>query len=48
MIAEMRDYGVDVLEILDIDSSGRGAWLRNTLKADKNETRFEALSDIYA
>jgi DNA-directed RNA polymerase subunit beta len=47
VIAEMREYGVKTLEILDIDASGRGPWLRNTLKADKNETRFEALSDIY-
>ena len=47
MIAEMREYGLDTIEVLDIDASGRGPWLRNTLKADKNETRFEALSDIY-
>ena len=46
-IAEMRDYGIEAIEVLDIDSGGRGPWLRNTLKADKNETRFEALSDIY-
>ena len=45
--AEMRDYGISTIEVLDIDASGRGPWLRNTLKADKNETRFEALSDIY-
>ena len=47
MLAEMREYGIDTIEVLDIDASGRGPWLRNTLKADKNETRFEALSDIY-
>jgi DNA-directed RNA polymerase subunit beta len=47
IIAEMREYGIDTIEVLDIDASGRGPWLRNTLKADKNETRFEALSDIY-
>ena len=46
-LAEMRDAGVKALELLDIDQAGRGPWLRNTLKADKNETRFEALSDIY-
>ncbi|MGA1343587.1 MAG: DNA-directed RNA polymerase subunit beta [Hyphomonas sp.] len=46
-IAEMRDYGLKMIEVLDIDAAGRGPWLRNTLKADKNETRFEALSDIY-
>ena len=47
LIAELRDAGVSAIEILDIDASGRGVWLRNTLFAEKNETRFEALSDIY-
>ncbi|MGH1422423.1 MAG: DNA-directed RNA polymerase subunit beta [Hyphomonas sp.] len=47
VIAEMREYGIETFEVLDIDASGRGPWLRNTLKADKNETQFEALSDIY-
>ena len=39
--------GIKTFEALDIDSTGRGPWLRNTLAADKNESRFEALSDIY-
>ena len=47
LIAELRDADVSSIELLDIDGSGRGVWLRNTLFADKNETRFEALSDIY-
>ena len=47
LIAEFRDSGVEAIEVLDIDAAGRGPWLRNTLKADKNETQFEALSDIY-
>ncbi|MEL6324903.1 MAG: DNA-directed RNA polymerase subunit beta, partial [Pseudomonadota bacterium] len=47
LIAELREAGVSAIEVLDVDSSGRGPWLRNTLFADKNETRFEALSDIY-
>ena len=47
IIAELRDADVSAIELLDIDSSGRGVWMRNTLFADKNETRFEALSDIY-
>ncbi|MAK60898.1 MAG: DNA-directed RNA polymerase subunit beta [Ponticaulis sp.] len=46
-IAELRDAGVEELSILDVDDGARGPWLRNTLNADKNETRFEALSDIY-
>ncbi|MEL7480932.1 MAG: DNA-directed RNA polymerase subunit beta [Pseudomonadota bacterium] len=47
LIAELREAGVSAIDVLDVDSSGRGPWLRNTLFADKNETRFEALSDIY-
>ncbi|MEL6215794.1 MAG: DNA-directed RNA polymerase subunit beta, partial [Pseudomonadota bacterium] len=36
-----------IIDIKDFDNGARGPWLRNTLKADKNDTRFEALSDIY-
>ena len=46
-IAELRDFGIEELDLLDIDNGARGPWLRNTLAADKNSTRFEALSDIY-
>ncbi|MEP1143795.1 MAG: DNA-directed RNA polymerase subunit beta [Henriciella sp.] len=47
LLAELREQNVKAIEILDVDNDGRGPWLRNTLKADKNDTRFEALSDIY-
>ncbi len=47
LIAQLRDLATPALELLDIDGAGRGPWLRNTLKADKNENRAEALSDIY-
>ena len=47
LLAELRDLGIKAIEILDVDHGGRGPWARNTLKADKNDTRFEALSDIY-
>ncbi len=47
IIAELRDAGVTELDLLDVDGGSRGSWLRNTLAADKNSTRFEALSDIY-
>jgi len=47
LIAELREQKLKAIEILDIDFGARGPWLRNTLKADKNDTRFEALSDIY-
>jgi DNA-directed RNA polymerase subunit beta len=39
--------GIDRLELLDIDHVSTGAWIRNTLKADKAEDRDQALSDIY-
>ncbi|RHW17365.1 DNA-directed RNA polymerase subunit beta [Sphingomonas gilva] len=39
--------GIDRIELLDIDHVTTGAWIRNTLKADKAEDRFQALSDIY-
>jgi DNA-directed RNA polymerase subunit beta len=39
--------GIDRLELLDIDHTNTGAWIRNTLKADKAEDRDQALSDIY-
>jgi DNA-directed RNA polymerase subunit beta len=39
--------GIDRIELLDIDHVSTGAWMRNTLKADKAEERQQALSDIY-
>jgi DNA-directed RNA polymerase subunit beta len=33
--------------LLDIDHVNTGAYIRNTLMADKNESRQEALFDIY-
>ncbi|MES2098090.1 MAG: DNA-directed RNA polymerase subunit beta, partial [Pseudomonadota bacterium] len=39
--------GIEKLELLDIDHVSTGAWIRNTLKADKAEEREQALSDIY-
>jgi DNA-directed RNA polymerase subunit beta len=39
--------GIDRIELLDIDHTNTGAWMRNTLKADKAEDRDQALSDIY-
>ncbi len=39
--------GVKTLELLDIDYVNTGPWIRNTLKADKNEDADSALSDIY-
>lgn len=39
--------GIEHIELLDIDHVATGAWIRNTLKADKAEEREQALSDIY-
>ena len=39
--------GIDHIDLLDIDHVNVGAWMRNTLKADKAEDRDHALSDIY-
>jgi DNA-directed RNA polymerase subunit beta len=39
--------GFDELPILDIDHVNVGAYIRNTLAVDKNESREEALFDIY-
>ncbi|MBO9519621.1 MAG: DNA-directed RNA polymerase subunit beta [Porphyrobacter sp.] len=39
--------GIDQLELLDIDHVTTGAWMRNTLQADKAENREEGLEAIY-
>ena len=46
-VASLREAGIEEFRLLDVDNGARGPWLRHTLNADKNETRFEALSDIY-
>ena len=39
--------GADEIKILDIDHVNVGAYIRNTLTVDKNESRQDALFDIY-
>ena len=39
--------GADEITILDIDHVNVGAYIRNTLTVDKNESRQDALFDIY-
>ena len=41
------ELGNNEITILDIDHVNTGAYIRNTLSVDKNETREEALFDIY-
>ena len=46
-IASMVEAGVDELPTLDIDYVTVGPYIRNTLAVDKNESREQALFDIY-
>ena len=46
-IAHLREVGVKAIPTLDIDHVTVGAYIRNTLAADKNSTRETALLDIY-
>ena len=47
MLKFLLDAGYDELKVLDIDHVNTGAYIRNTLAVDKNETREDALFDIY-
>ncbi|WP_068082285.1 DNA-directed RNA polymerase subunit beta [Polycladidibacter stylochi] len=47
MLAELVDRGFGEIPVLDIDHVNVGAYIRNTLAADKNDTREGALFDIY-
>ena len=43
----LNEQGYKELPLLDIDHVNVGAYIRNTLHADKNMTREDALFDIY-
>ena len=47
MLAGLIGEGFDEIPVLDIDHINVGAYIRNTLAVDKNESREEALFDIY-
>ena len=47
ILAKLRDNGVDEVGVLFIDNVNYGPHLRNTLAADRNNSREEALVDIY-
>ncbi|WP_249696609.1 DNA-directed RNA polymerase subunit beta [Stappia sp. WLB 29] len=47
ILGELVDRGYDEIAVLDIDHVTTGAYIRNTLSVDKNETREDALFDIY-
>src|SRR5450432_534232 len=46
-LASLIEAGFDELPILDIDHINIGPYIRNTLKVDKNNSREDALFDIY-
>ncbi|MCZ4287691.1 DNA-directed RNA polymerase subunit beta [Hoeflea alexandrii] len=46
-LIDLIEAGYDDIKILDIDHINVGAYIRNTLAADKNTSRQEALFDIY-
>ncbi|MGV6888593.1 DNA-directed RNA polymerase subunit beta [Rhodophyticola sp. SM2404] len=46
-LQDLMDAGVTDIPVLDIDNINVGAYMRNTLAADKNMNRDTALMDIY-
>jgi DNA-directed RNA polymerase subunit beta len=47
LLAALEEQGFDTLDVLDIDDVTVGAYIRNTLRVDKNTAREDALFDIY-
>src|SRR5689334_14880467 len=47
LLKALNEQGYKELPVLDIDHVNVGAYIRNTLHADKNMTREDALFDIY-
>ena len=47
ILGDLVDHGYAEITVLDIDHVTTGAYIRNTLAVDKNETREDALFDIY-
>src|SRR5688572_7547203 len=47
LITSLEEQGFTTLEVLDIDHVTIGAYVRNTLRVDKNTVREDALFDIY-
>ncbi|MDO1559999.1 DNA-directed RNA polymerase subunit beta [Brevundimonas sp. 2R-24] len=46
-IAVLEEQGFTTIDVLDIDHVTVGAYIRNTLRVDKNTAREDALFDIY-
>jgi DNA-directed RNA polymerase subunit beta len=47
LIASLEEHGFTTIDVLDIDHVTVGAYIRNTLRLDKNNSREDALFDIY-
>lgn len=47
LLTALEEQGFDKLDILDVDEATVGAYIRNTLRIDKNNSREDALFDIY-
>ncbi|HWJ72798.1 MAG TPA: DNA-directed RNA polymerase subunit beta [Kaistia sp.] len=47
LLATLETAGYEEIPVLDIDHINVGAYIRNTVAVDKNETREDALFDIY-
>ncbi|MBA4795644.1 MAG: DNA-directed RNA polymerase subunit beta [Phenylobacterium sp.] len=47
LLAALEEQGFTKFDVLDVDDVTVGAYMRNTLRIDKNTTREDALFDIY-
>ncbi|WP_304177297.1 DNA-directed RNA polymerase subunit beta [Phenylobacterium aquaticum] len=47
LLASLEEQGFTTLDVLDVDEVTMGAYMRNTLRIDKNSAREDALFDIY-
>src|ERR1700754_4451650 len=47
LLTSLEEQGFTALDVLDIDDVTVGAYVRNTLRVDKNTVREDALFDIY-
>ncbi len=47
LLEDLDNSGFDEVAVLDIDHVNTGPWIRNTLMVDKNQSREQALIDIY-
>jgi DNA-directed RNA polymerase subunit beta len=47
LLESLEEQGFTTLDVLDIDDVTIGAYIRNTLRVDKNTAREDALFDIY-